>query len=52
MEEQKIIEEGLKKNTKQDIICYVGMALLFIMIFIPPIFRVVFYDKEVEKKYR
>ena len=49
MEEQKIIEEGLKKNTKQDIICYVGMALLFIMIFIPPIFRVVFYDKEVEK---
>lgn len=46
MEEQKIIEEGLKTNTKQDIICYIGMAVIFIMIFIPPIFRVVFYDSE------
>lgn len=48
MEEQKIIEEGLKKNTKQDIICYIGMAVIFIMIFIPPVFRFVFYDSEVE----
>ena len=49
MEEQKIIEEGLKKNTKLDIVCYIGMAILFIMIFIPPIFRVVFYDEESNK---
>lgn len=50
MEEQKIIEEGLKKNTKKDIICYVGIALLFIMIFIPPVFRVVFYDSSVNRE--
>ena len=46
MEEDKIIKEGLKTHTKSDIICYIGMALLFIMIFIPPVFRVVFYDAE------
>lgn len=39
MDEQKIIEQGLKQNTKQDIICYVGIGLLFIMIFVPPLLR-------------
>ena len=48
MEEQKIIEEGLKKNTKQDILCYIGMAIFFIMIFIPPIFRIAFADSKKE----
>lgn len=46
MEEEKIIKESLNTHTKQDIICYVGMGLLFIMIFIPPLFRIVFYDAE------
>ncbi len=39
MEEQNIIEKELKHNTKSDIICYIGMGFIFIMIFIPPIFR-------------
>lgn len=50
MEEEQIINEELKKNTKQDILCYIGMVVIFIMIFIPPIFRIVFYDPTSEKK--
>ena len=49
MEEEKIIRDSLNTHTKQDIFCYVGMGLLFIMIFIPPIFRIVFYDAEANK---
>lgn len=49
MEEEQIIKEELKKNTKQDILCYIGMVVIFIMIFIPPIFRIVFYDSASNK---
>lgn len=48
MTEDQIIKKGLKTNTKKDILCYVGMFVLFILIFIPPIFRVVFYDPNEE----
>lgn len=50
MEEEQIIKEELKKNTKQDILCYIGMVVIFIMIFIPPIFRIVFYDPTSKKR--
>ena len=43
-EEDKIIQEGLKSKSKQDTLCYIGMAVLAILIAIPPIFRVVFRD--------
>lgn len=48
MTEDQIISEGLKHNTKKDIMCYVGMVILFFMIFVPPIFRVAFYDPSQE----
>ena len=43
-EEEEIIKSGIKSHSKQDTLCYVGMALLAIMIFIPPAFRVIFAD--------
>ncbi len=46
MEEEKIIEEGLKTHTKSDKIYFAGMIIMFIFIFIPPIFRIVFFDPD------
>ena len=43
-EEEEIIKNGLKSHTKMDTFCYIGIGLLAIMIFIPPVFRVVFAD--------
>jgi len=43
-EEDEIIKEGLKSHSKQDTLCYVGIGVLAILIFIPPIFRVIFAD--------
>jgi hypothetical protein len=43
-EEEEIIKSGLKDHSKQDTMCYVGMAIIGVLIFIPPIFRVIFAD--------
>jgi hypothetical protein len=41
-EEEEIIKNGLKSHSKQDTLCYIGIGVLAILIFIPPIFRVIF----------
>jgi hypothetical protein len=46
--EDQIIKNGLKNTTKTDIICYIGMGICFLMIFVPPIFKKVFYDPGLE----
>ena len=43
-EEEEIIKSGLKSHSKQDTMCYLGMALIGILIFIPPLFRIIFAD--------
>jgi len=43
---EEIIDLGLRENTKADIFCYILMGLVFLMIFVPPVFRKVFYDPD------
>ena len=43
---EEIIELGIRENTKKDIFYYMIMFIVFVMIFIPPIFRKVFYDPD------
>ena len=40
--EDQIIEKGLKTSNPKDKMCYLGIAICFIFIFIPPIFDKVF----------
>ena len=42
MNEDQIIKRGLKTKAKTDTLCYLGIAILFVLIIIPPIFSVVF----------
>lgn len=48
MEEEKIIKETLRKNTKRDIIDYCLIGFVFIMIFVPALFKVIFYDSSIK----
>ena len=43
-EEEEIIKSGLKSHSKQDTMCYLGMLLIGVLIFIPPLFRIIFAD--------
>ena len=43
-EEEEIIKNGLKSHSKQDTMCYLGMVLIGVLIFIPPLFRIIFAD--------
>ena len=44
LSEDQIIKDGLKFNPKADMVYVIFMVVAFLMIFVPPIFRVVFYD--------
>ena len=48
MEEDKIIKDTLRKNSKRDIINYCLIGFVFLMIFVPAIFKVVFYDSSIK----
>ena len=39
MSEDEIIQRGLKSKAKSDTYCYIGIGILFILIIIPPIFK-------------
>ncbi len=41
-EEEEIIQKGLKSHDKKDTYCYIGIAILAILIILPPAFRVIF----------
>ncbi len=43
-EEEEIIKNGLKSHSKVDTLCYAGMVLLAVLIFLPPICRALFMD--------
>ena len=49
-EEDKIIQDGLKSKSKQDTLCYVGIAVLAIFILIPPAFRIIFKDVKTKEE--
>lgn len=38
--EDDIIKSGIRQNTKKDIICYGIMTFIFVMIFVPPLLRI------------
>ncbi len=40
--EEQIIQRGLKSKAKSDTLCYLGIAFLFILIILPPVFNKVF----------
>ena len=40
--EDQIIQKGLKTHNPKDVMCYIGIVVCFIFIFIPPIFNKVF----------
>lgn len=44
--DEQIIEIGLKTHTKTDKMCFLLIGVMALMIFIPPIFRKVFYDPD------
>lgn len=44
LSEDQIIKNGLKFDAKSDMIFVIFAVVSFLMIFVPPIFRVVFYD--------
>lgn len=46
--EDQIIKEELKRTPKQDIMCYIGMGICLLMIFMPAIFKKVFYDPSMD----
>lgn len=46
--EDQIIKEELKKTPKQDIMCYIGMGICLLMIFMPAIFKKIFYDPSMD----
>ena len=48
MEEDKIIKDKLRKSSKRDIIDYCLIGFVFVMIFVPAIFKVVFYDSSIK----
>lgn len=48
MDNDKIIKDVLKKNSKRDILDYCLAGFFFLMIFVPPIFKVVFRDSSVK----